>query len=925
MKRKTSILFLLTGILLLFQQITLLQAEVVINELFITAEAGTDVIPQFIELYNNSDSEVDISNWNLIIYDVSDNPTIVDDQNDNFTTNNFVLVNNGIIQPFGYLLIASNIFFSFCNPSCSFPQEGNADIWYPFTLPKEYGRIELSDNTQTIQDQITYDSSWPFTNGRSLRLHNPYVDNALKENWSSSPVTDISSRLYSDANDIRNFGSPGEENSFRLFTPVDNLNYVISGDANSIHSTHNYNDAFTFSWDGTFKDTTSQSYRLIINKNGTEINHSNWVSIAETFLVVSPADLQVQQLEIASYTWTVQLQRGSDVVNSDLFSFHIDANDYGIYGCVDNGNCTDGPTCPVSYNDVVYYSNYPAGCTPGENCIRALNYDTTVNISNNTCEYVSLSIPSVIRGNKGDTARIAVYLDNKILAKIYSIDIQFSIENTSILSYIEGTLTGSMLESNGGYTINAPASTFLVDVDTTSGTSTPYANSGVIAGLNVQFAGSPDEITNLILESYTINGVTYNESNNKITSTVLLRDKFEINGHISYYDNCGSSFNSVNNVEVSLKNEAGITYLDTTTSNGVYLFTGLNVGNYNINYHKLEDVSGVDYGDFHILLESFMGRNTLTEGQMISGDVSLDGRLTGIDLSRLARHIINLPLDFNDDGIKWVFKPESPIDYTPLYANDKNSRTITAYQLGDLDGNWNCTSTSGRENFSEDTGQILRTTNEGKLNLDLVPSEESAVQSFFVKLGYDANKFHSPEFQLNSLLETNNDFEFMININEESGEMYILGWTLNNSPQILSEIAKVSLQLNFGEDKGKIWIDEMVINKEGSSGGFRSDEDFVQSILVRRGTTPQFIYLNQNFPNPFNPVTYISWEMNATGNVNLSVFNMQGQLVENLVYGEMNAGYHSMDWNAESNPSGIYFYTLTVGNETFKKKMILLK
>ena len=165
-----------------------------------------------------------------------------------------------------------------------------------------------------------------------------------------------------------------------------------------------------------------------------------------------------------------------------------------------------------------------------------------------------------------------------------------------------GTLTGSMLESNGGYTINAPASTFLVDVDTTSGTSTPYANSGVIAGLNVQFAGSPDEITNLILESYTINGVTYNESNNKITSTVLLRDKFEINGHISYYDNCGSSFNSVNNVEVSLKNEAGITFLDTTTSNGVYLFTGLNVGNYNINYHKLEDVSGVDYGDFHILL-----------------------------------------------------------------------------------------------------------------------------------------------------------------------------------------------------------------------------------------------------------------------------------------------------------------------------------
>jgi flagellar hook assembly protein FlgD len=59
--------------------------------------------------------------------------------------------------------------------------------------------------------------------------------------------------------------------------------------------------------------------------------------------------------------------------------------------------------------------------------------------------------------------------------------------------------------------------------------------------------------------------------------------------------------------------------------------------------------------------------------------------------------------------------------------------------------------------------------------------------------------------------------------------------------------------------------------------------------------------------------------------VSLSVYNIQGQLIEVLMSGNMNAGYHSMEWNAERYPSGLYFYSLSVGNETFKKKMILLK
>jgi hypothetical protein len=148
---------------------------------------------------------------------------------------------------------------------------------------------------------------------------------------------------------------------------------------------------------------------------------------------------------------------------------------------------------------------------------------------------------------------------------------------------------------------------------------------------------------------------------------------------------------------------------------------------------------------------------------------------------------------------------------------------------------------------------------------------------------------------------------------------------MQNTPPMLGELGKVSLQLYSGENEGKIWIDEMVINDDDSKGGFKTGTNLVHSIVVSKETIPHSVLLNQNFPNPFNPKTLISWEMDAPNKVILAVYNMQGQLIENLVNGEKNAGYHSMDWNAESNPSGIYFYTLTIGNETFKKKMILLK
>jgi hypothetical protein len=80
-----------------------------------------------------------------------------------------------------------------------------------------------------------------------------------------------------------------------------------------------------------------------------------------------------------------------------------------------------------------------------------------------------------------------------------------------------------------------------------------------------------------------------------------------------------------------------------------------------------------------------------------------------------------------------------------------------------------------------------------------------------------------------------------------------------------------------------------------------------------------------NFPNPFNPITNISYEVAVTGNVILDIYNTKGQLVETLVSEEKTAGTYTTVWNAETQSSGIYFYKISTGDFTETKKMVLLK
>jgi len=83
--------------------------------------------------------------------------------------------------------------------------------------------------------------------------------------------------------------------------------------------------------------------------------------------------------------------------------------------------------------------------------------------------------------------------------------------------------------------------------------------------------------------------------------------------------------------------------------------------------------------------------------------------------------------------------------------------------------------------------------------------------------------------------------------------------------------------------------------------------------------------LSINYPNPFNPVTNIEYSLPNLSNVSLIIYNLQGQVVTQLVDGEIPAGVHTVTWDASNFASGIYFYRLTAGEFEQTRKMVLLK
>lgn len=126
----------------------------------------------------------------------------------------------------------------------------------------------------------------------------------------------------------------------------------------------------------------------------------------------------------------------------------------------------------------------------------------------------------------------------------------------------------------------------------------------------------------------------------------------------------------------------------------------------------------------------------------------------------------------------------------------------------------------------------------------------------------------------------------------------------------------------FSDDVSAIAADKVIyrLKQIDFDGRFSfSDEVMVDNLL------PSVFSLEQNFPNPFNPVTSIEFSLPESGVVNLAIYNLLGEKVAQLVNEMRSAGEYSVEFNAANFASGNYIYRLSFNGSTITKKMTILK
>jgi len=139
----------------------------------------------------------------------------------------------------------------------------------------------------------------------------------------------------------------------------------------------------------------------------------------------------------------------------------------------------------------------------------------------------------------------------------------------------------------------------------------------------------------------------------------------------------------------------------------------------------------------------------------------------------------------------------------------------------------------------------------------------------------------------------------------------------------LGEISRITLPLQIKGKNAAISVSIQALDYD--------NQIIVQStqrILVHN--IPKEFALYQNFPNPFNPITVIEYDIPKDSHVHLAVYDMLGREVKTLTDSYQELGYKSIQWdgtdeNGISLGSGMYLYRLTTQNFTGMKKIVLLK
>jgi len=312
------------------------------------------------------------------------------------------------------------------------------------------------------------------------------------------------------------------------------------------------------------------------------------------------------------------------------------------------------------------------------------------------------------------------------------------------------------------------------------------------------------------------------------------------------------------------------------------------------------------------------------------------------DASKVARFAAGIIEDLNVQcDPHWIFiNPELELmvdnetcEDVPYVINLESSISDLVFEgirLGDVTGNW--TAPLGRQSKEHIVENPTKEVELGQIvKLPLYLPNKVEIEGLDLTIQFDPEVFSFIGFNNNNSILDKSAYNTIMNT-DIPGIFKLVSYansSLINDNGLLGNFKfKV---ISTTRANSTISINEMKIN-EFPEGGFLVEGNFESSSIANGidfqiTAVPEVFALNKNYPNPFNPRTNIQFELPNDGDVKIFIYDIKGALIDELVNGYMEAGYHQIKWDGSRQASGMYFIQMFADNGNYIKmsKMMLVK
>jgi len=355
-------------------------------------------------------------------------------------------------------------------------------------------------------------------------------------------------------------------------------------------------------------------------------------------------------------------------------------------------------------------------------------------------------------------------------------------------------------------------------------------------------------------------------------------------------------------------------------------FQNDNLGLIQCNHESAGIMVDSTYVDLYCGEFNYQNGECINPNNIIPGDITVDGSINRIDLIALFHYISQILKAHYDDNFNFSLDAETLTNSDT--NNDLNIDGLDYCQILGASDIGSCQSNSYNNYIDIEFNNNIITLSElpGSINgveflikhpvgFQFYLADHGIVSDYFsindtITFGTILNNFNQPNINY-ELFETSSD------------QFSVLSMKAFNNNYLTTSL------IDFPDYYGLNNIDECATDNGGCGDATCENNEGTSptcsELFLFNGLIPEDFSIHNIYPNPFNPVTNITYGLPEHVNVQIIVYDLSGQQVATLINQFQSPGYHSVNWDADNLPSGVFLIRMDSGDFTQTQKVILVK